>query len=126
MENAAAEACRLLSTKTDFGNYSTERYEGYVLRRLASIPPIDIFHASAIGGGWQIELIGNESTAEVTVTIINYFKPLPLIGWGASLLGLLEDGYLVQTVQVTMPTQPNWANSSDVGTPGSWPSLWEK
>jgi hypothetical protein len=125
MENAAAEGCRLLSTKTSFGRSSDDKYEGYVLRRLASIPPVDIFHASASGKGWLIELEGDENSVEVTVTITNYLKPLPLIGWGASLLGLLEDGYLVQKVTVTMPTQPTWAQSPGVGSPGSWPGQWE-
>lgn len=125
MENAAAETCRLLATKTDFGRNSEDKYEGYTLRRLASIPPVDIFHASSSGMEWQIEFSGDESSAQITVTITNYVKPLPLIGWGASMLGMLEDGYLVQTVQVTMPTQPGWVNGSDVGLPSSWPGQWE-
>jgi len=124
MENAAAEGCRLLATKTSFGNSSDDKYEGYVLRRLASIPPVDIFHASADGRPWVIELSGDENSAEVTVTITNYLKPLPLIGWGASLFGLLEDGYLVQKVTVSMPTQPNWAHDAGVGSPSTWPGQW--
>jgi hypothetical protein len=125
MENAAAETCRLLATKTDFGRYSDDKYEGYTMRRLASVPPLDIFHASSSGMEWQIEFSGDENSAVVTVTITNHVKPLPLIGWGASLLGMLEDGYLVQTVQVTMPTQPGWVNGSDIGLPSTWPGQWE-
>ncbi|MCL2136331.1 MAG: pilus assembly protein [Coriobacteriia bacterium] len=125
MENAAAETCRLLATKTDFSTYSTEKYEGYVKRRLSSIPPLDIFHASSSGKAWLIELSGDENSSYVTVSITNYLKPLPLIGGGAALLGMLEDGYLVQTVVVTMPTQPSWASQPDVGPPGSWPGQWE-
>ena len=126
MENAAAESCRLLATKTSFGNYGEDKYEGYVLRRLAGIPSVDIFHAQVGGKDWEIELIGDENSAEVTVIITNYLKPLPLIGWGASLLGLTKDGYLVQKVEVTMPTQPSWAHGSDTGSPGTWPNQWEK
>jgi hypothetical protein len=125
MENAAAEGCRLLATKTEFGNYSNDRYEGYVLRRLASIPPVDIFHASASGQIWVIDLSGDENSKTVTVTITNHLKPLPLIGWGAGLVGLLDDGYLVQRVSVTMPTQPDWAHGTDTGAPRSWPMQWE-
>ncbi|MDR0459391.1 MAG: pilus assembly protein, partial [Coriobacteriales bacterium] len=125
MQNAASESCRLLSTKTSFGEYSDDKYQGYVMRRLAAVPPLDIFHASSSGKAWQIELIGDENSATVTVRITNYLKPLPLIGWGAGLLGMLEDGYLVQVVEVSMPTQPNWVWSDQDGGPSRWPMQWE-
>ena len=125
MENAASEACRLLSTRTELSNYSDDRYQGYVSRRLAAIPPLDIFHASTSGKAWEITLDGDESSSTVTVIIVNHAKPLPIIGWGASMLGLLEDGYLVQTVSVSMPTQPEWAFGSGVGSPSDWTRQWE-
>ncbi|MCL2632712.1 MAG: pilus assembly protein, partial [Coriobacteriia bacterium] len=125
MENAAAEACRLLATKTSFGNHSNDKYHGYILRRLASIPPIDIFHVSTGETGWTIEFTGDENSGTVSVTITNRVRPLPIIGWGAELLGMLEDGLLVQTVEVTMPTQPAWAQDAEVGSPGSWTEQWE-
>ena len=125
MENAAAEGCRLLSTRTEFGAYSGDKYVGYVKRRLAAVPPLDIFHASASGAEWQIELIGDESSDMVSVRITNRLRPLPIIGWGAALLGLTDSsGYIVQTVEVSMPTQPNWA-FKDGGDPSTWPTQWE-
>ena len=125
MQNAAAEGCRLLSTRTDIGEYNEEKYEGYIKRRLASIPPIDIFHAHTGGKTWEISLIGGESSSEVTVRITNRLKPLPLLGWGASLLRLTDsNGYLVQTVEVTMPTQPDWVWSNGKGGPADWTTQW--
>ena len=125
MQNAAAEACRLLSTRADTGDYSGEKYEAYVKRRLASIPPIDIFHAHVGSDTWEIELIGGEDSSEVTVRITNKLKPLPLLDIGASLLRLTDaEGYLVQTVEVTMPTQPNWVWANGKGGPSDWAAQW--
>ncbi|MCL2339867.1 MAG: pilus assembly protein [Actinomycetia bacterium] len=124
MENAAAESCRLLATRTEFGAYSADKYQGYVLRRLAAVPPLAIFHISTSNNGWQVELIGNESSATVTVRITNRLQPLPLVGWGAALLRLTDaDGYLVQIVEATMPSQPSWV-WQDGGGPASWPLNW--
>ncbi|MCL1847617.1 MAG: pilus assembly protein [Coriobacteriia bacterium] len=124
MQNAAAEGCRLLATRADVGSNSAVQYEGYVKRRLASIPPVDIFHAHVGVNTWDIELIGGEDSAVVTVRITNYVKPLPLLDMGATLLNLTNpDGYLIQKVEVTMPTQPGWALNSG-GGPAQWTSQW--
>ncbi|MCL2529976.1 MAG: pilus assembly protein [Coriobacteriia bacterium] len=123
MENAAAEGCRLLVTATSIGNYSDEKYEGYIERRLAAIPPVDIFHVHGSGCTWVITLEGNELTSEVSVTIENQVKLLPLIGWGASLLGLTNaNNNFEQKVTVTMPTQPNWVVAND---PTGWVHAYE-
>jgi len=125
MENAAAEGCRLLSTRADVGTYSEDKYEGYVKRRLASIPPVEIFHAHSGDKPWDIELIGGENSSEVTVRITNHLKPLPIIDLGASLLRLTDShGYLVQKVEVTMPTQPEWVWSNGKGGPADWTTQW--
>lgn len=126
MENAAAEACRLVSTYAEAGEYSDRRYQEYVQRRLASVPPIDIFHVSPDGEGWQIILDGGDSPGLVKVTISHRVRPLPLIGWGAALMGMTDgDGYMTQEVKVSMPNQPPWATGGQVGQPSSWPTQWE-
>lgn len=126
MENAAAEGCRLLVTATSQGAYSTEKYEGYVKRRLASIPPVDIFHVHSGGCTWEITMEGDESSAEVSVHIVNRVKPLPLLGWGADLLGMTDaDNLLVQEVRVSMPTQPGWVAESGGNDPAEWVSAYE-
>lgn len=121
MENAAAEGCRLLATATQQGAYSQEKYESYIKRRLAAIPPVDIFHVHTDGTTWDITLKGNESTSEVSVYIVNRLRPLPLIGWGAAFLGMTDaSGYLVQEVRITMPTQPSWVQNSGGNDPEGW------
>jgi hypothetical protein len=125
MENAAAEGCRLLSTRVDLAHYSGEKYEGYIERRLAAIPLLDIFHVRGDTHVWEIELIGGESSNEVTVRITNHLKPLPLIDLGASLLRMTDrNGYLVQEVEVTMPTQPDWVWLNSEGGPANWAAQW--
>ena len=121
MENAAAEGCRLLATATSQGAYSHEKHEGYIKRRLAAIPPIDIFHLHTGTCSYEITMEGDESSAEVSVTIVNRLKPLPLLGWGAGLLGMTDaQENLVQEVRVAMPTQPNWVAGSGGNDPEGW------
>jgi Flp pilus assembly protein TadG len=121
MESAATEACRLLATGTSQGAYTNDKYEGYVKRRLAAIPPIDIFHAHAGSKTWDILLTGQDSSQTTGVQITNKLKPLPLLGWGTQLLGMCDtDGYLTQEVKVSMPTQPVWAWQNSSGSPADW------
>jgi hypothetical protein len=125
MQNAAAESCRLLSTRSDVASYSGDKYEGYVKRRLASIPPVDIFHAHTGSDTWDIELSGGEMSSEVTVRITNKLKPLPLLDLGARALNLTDgNGYLTQTVEVAMPTQPEWVWANSSGGPADWAGQW--
>jgi hypothetical protein len=125
MQNAAAEGCRLLATRTEQGNYSADKYEGYIKRRLAAIPPVGIFHVSDDDTAWQLELSGNENSPSTSVRIVNQLKPLPLIGWGAELSGMTnERGYIEQSVEVTMPTQPDWVWKNSKGSPGEWVGQW--
>ncbi|MDR2036126.1 MAG: pilus assembly protein [Coriobacteriales bacterium] len=121
MQNAAAEGCRLLATATSQGAYSVDKQEGYIKRRLAAIPPVDIFHVHASGCSWKITLEGDEYAAEVSVSISNQSKPLPLLGWGATALGLTNPaGNLVQEVTVVMPTQPPWVAAHGGNDPEGW------
>ena len=125
MQNAAAEGCRLLSTKAEVAYYSNDKYRGYIQRRLASIPPVDIFHVSTGIDTWGMEIIGDENSSEVTVRITNKLRPLPLLDLGASLLRLTDsNGYFVQKVEITMPTQPDWVWSNSKGGPADWAAQW--
>ncbi|MDR1082822.1 MAG: pilus assembly protein [Coriobacteriales bacterium] len=126
MENAASEGCRLLATKTVQGSYSEDKYEGYIKRRLAAIPPIDIFHAHTGSRSWEIEQVGDENADFVSVRIVNKLKPLPLLGWGAQLVGLCDgQGYLTQEVEANGWTQPEWLRDQDAGTPQDWVEQWD-
>ncbi|MDR1013576.1 MAG: pilus assembly protein [Coriobacteriales bacterium] len=126
MENAAYEGCRLLATKTVQGSYSDERYEEYIRRRLAAIPPVDIFHVRGVTRSWKIEQRGDENAAVVSVRIVNKVRPLPLLGWGAELLGMCDArGYLTQEVEASAPSQPEWAHDAGAGTPQDWVEQWD-
>jgi hypothetical protein len=126
MGNAAAEGCRLLATGTRQGMYSQDKYEGYVKRRLASIPPLEIFHVRGGVKGWNIALVGDENSKEVTVRITNKLKPLPLLDWGFAIFDKRdENGYITQEVEVTMPTQPAWVWESGSGGPAEWTRQWQ-
>lgn len=123
MANAAAEGCRLLATATgDMGGSC----EAFVRHRLAAVPQHDCFHVHQGDCSWNIELLGDESSQEVTVSIENELRPLPLFDAGSKLLGLANaNGNLEIAESVTMRTQPDWVTSSELGLdPSSWIGVW--
>ncbi|MBR3182635.1 MAG: pilus assembly protein [Eggerthellaceae bacterium] len=123
MANAAAEGCRLLATATgDMGGSC----EAFVRHRLAAVPQHDCFHVHQGDCSWNIELLGDESSQEVTVSIENELRPLPLFDAGSMLLGLANaNGNLEIAESVTMRTQPDWVTSSELGLdPSSWIGAW--
>lgn len=123
MANAAAEGCRLLATATgDMGGSC----EAFVRHRLAAVPQHDCFHVHQGDCSWNIELLGDESSQEVTVSIENELRPLPLFDAGSKLLGLANaNGNLEIAESVTMRTQPDWVTSSELGLdPSSWIGAW--
>lgn len=126
MQAAASEGCRLLATRTDAAGLSDEKCEGYILRRLGAIPPQDNFHIHEGGCSWEIELRGDETSAQVEVSIKNQVKFLPLFDMAGTLLGLYGDqGCFVQEVSISMPTQPNWISESETGIdPQAWIEEW--
>lgn len=126
MGNAAAEACRLIATKTDALGSMDASCEAFVRHRLASIPQQDCFHVHGGGCSYDISFEGDESSENVTVRIRNELRPLPLFDAGAKLLGMTNSsGNLVIEKSVTMPTQPSWAAGSVEGlAPGSWVGAW--
>lgn len=126
MGGAAAEACRLLATKTDATGVMGASCEAFVCHRLSAVPQHDCFHVHGSRCSWDIELAGDESSDYVTVSIGNDLRPLPLFDAGATLLGLTNgDGNLHIVESVTMPTQPEWASSGELGlAPSAWIGAW--
>jgi hypothetical protein len=125
MESAAAEGCRLLATRTQVGAgaHDQEKYEGYVKRRLGSIPPIECFHLHDGSCSYEIVMSGDENSSEVSVSITNKLRLLPVMGLGARLLGKCgADRVYTQQVEVTMPSRPDWAN----GNPEDWKGRWKQ
>lgn len=126
MQAAASEGCRLLATDTSCVGATEEKCEGYIIRRLGSIPPQENFHIHEGGCSWEIELIGNETSERVEVAITNRVKLLPLFDMAGTLFRLYDgSGSYVQEVRVSMPTQPEWVVSSEFGlSPSEWVEKW--
>lgn len=126
MGNAAAEACRVLATGTDAFGSMTRSCEAFVRHRLAAIPQHDCFHVHGSDCSWDIRFDGGESSTTVTVTIGNELRPLPLFDAAAKLAGMANArGNLEIQESVTMPTQPSWVASSELGmAPSSWIGGW--
>ena len=122
MQGAASEACRLLATKTDAAGASKEKYEGFILRRLGSIPSQDNFHIHRGGCSWEIEISGDETSETVKVSITNQVKLLPLFDEMGSLFRLYgASGAFEQKVEIDMPTQPSWVFENNQGlNPQKW------
>lgn len=118
MAGAAAEGARFQSTLPA----GDSAVEDFVLRRLGAVPPQDLFHCHEGGCSWVVEASGGEGSAEASVRIANQVRPLPLIDYGAALLGLTNgEGNFEVEVQATVPTQPAWAQGSSLGLdPSAW------
>ena len=126
MGNAAAEACRLIATKTDALGSMDASCEAFVRHRLASIPQQDCFHVHRGACSYGIELEGGAGSESVTVRITNELRPLPLFDAGARLLGMTNSsGNLVIEKSVSMTTQPAWVAGSAQGlAPDAWVGAW--
>ena len=116
MQAAATDGCRMLCTKTNLDGDTTQACEAYILRRLGSIPPVDIFHVHDGGCTWDIEMIGDENAGEVKVSLLHKIRLLPLIDIAGDFSGITDaDGLFTIKTSVSMPTQPQWLGSSELG-----------
>jgi hypothetical protein len=126
MKAAAAEGCRLLATSSsDFGDES-KSVEAFVRHRLASVPPVNIFHSHDDGCTWEIACSGDEDAGSVSVSIGNQLEPVPLVAFGMRAFGALNDsGRMRIDVTESMQTQPSWAWSTSAGQDiSAWPGAW--
>lgn len=118
MESAASQAARLLITGDDVDD---ESVQAFVMRRLAAVPDVSIFHE---GGplSWQVELErGSGGAGAVGVSIEGAVKPLPVLGAFASAFGetnAMSDVRL--RVEVSYDGRPSWLE----GSYGDWISTW--
>lgn len=128
MQSAAVDGCRLLVTRSDDQGLSDELLKQSVIRHLGAIPQQDNFHCHSKGCTWKIELEGKEDSSEVSVTISQQVKPLPLFDIAGSAFGVLNgSGNYELSVKQTMPTQPDWVADSSLGSdPGAWAGNWDE
>lgn len=122
MMSAAAEGCRLAATSGSGTGVDQEMCKQVVKRHLGAIPPHPLFHLHEGECSYVVEATGDQSSGQVTVSIVNKVKPVPLIDMGAVLLGLTDgSGCLSVDVEVSMPTQPTWVGSEPSGMdPHAW------
>lgn len=126
MKAAAADACRLLATKTDALGEMGDSVDAYVRHRLGAIPPAACFHVHEGGCTWEVEAEGGEASGEVSVTIRTKVQPLPLFDAAGALLGALDgDGLLTVEVRDSRSTQPAWVGATAKGlNPSEWIGAW--
>lgn len=120
MQQAAAEAARVLATRSGEGATDDEACRAFALRRLAAVPNVAAFH---VGGeeGWEVALDGDGSSGEVTVEIEGRLRPLPLVGILAQMLGDAEGDEVVLHVSVSEDTRAGWLK----GGYSDWVSMWD-
>lgn len=126
MQAAASEACRLLATKTNAIADTENSCKAYVFSRLGSIPPVSCFHVHEGMCSWDIHLVGDESSRNVSVAIANELRPLPLLDVGMSFFGLLnERGNFELEVSRSQTIQPMWVDGVEAGrNPSDWIGAW--
>lgn len=125
MEGAAAEGCRVLATASSLEE-NTETVEGFIKRRLASVPQQENFHVHDPACSWQIDLSGNEASEEVTVSISTEVKPLPLFDFGLDALGVLNsNGNYELKVSHHLTTKSTWVRENTISNePERWIERW--
>ena len=122
MESAAAEGCRALETASAADEGEVVEY---VQRRLGAVPAVSAFHE----GLWDIKVQGAGQSGQcVSVRISHGYRPLPLVGQGMGLLGLVGGNGLVrQEVFREMSSHDEWALESVFGLSyESWIDRWEE
>lgn len=126
MNAAATEACRLLATKTGATGDMAGSCDAFVRHRLGAVPPVSCFHVHDGGCTWDIRLEGDESSDVVRATISTEARPLPLVGMGAALTGIVNgNGNFVVEVTAEQAVQPSWAGASPSGRdPAGWIGAW--
>lgn len=125
MHAAAAEGCRLLSTKP--AGESTKTYEAAVKRALGAVPEQDCFHVHGDACSWKVDLVGHEGSSRVSVTIKNKLRFLPLFDWGGRALGILDsNGCFELEVESQASPWPEWVSGSAQGkNPRRWIGEWK-
>lgn len=126
MNAAAVEACRLMATKTAAAGDMGQSCEAFVKHRLGAVPPVTCFHVHEGRCTWDIRLEGDEASGVVRASITNEARPLPVLGVGGALLGILnENGNFRIEVQAEQQTQPDWVAGSPAGSdPAGWVGAW--
>lgn len=119
MGAAAAETCRLAATQS----CSAEATEAFTLRRLATLPAVDLFHTQ--GCAWDVDVEAGEGAGSASVRISGHVSVLPLLGLtAATMTEEAGDGCAVLSCEARSQLQPSWLQEVE-GSPSEWISTWE-
>ena len=120
MRAAAADACRMMATRTDASGFDAQRYENLVRRHLGAVPSQSLFHVHEPSCSWEISLEGDERSSQVSVRIANTVQLLPLFDAAGAFAGIADaEGRLHFEVIETCQTQPPWVGASGID-PAAW------
>ncbi len=120
MQSAAAQGCKVMAVRPTTVGTADQANRSFVLRRLAAVPDMPLFHQGG-SQGWNIEMTGGGGSSTVRVRIEGTARPLPLLGILPALLGQLDgSGNIRLAVDVEITTRPEWVE----GSYGSWSSMW--
>lgn len=115
MASAASEVTRLAATARG----SDDAVRAYVLRRLAAVPDLGVFHEGG-AGAWEVRTQGPDDAGRVTVEVEGRVSPLPLLGTIVSALGEADGGGVVMRVEVTRDVRADWIG----GGYEDWIGIW--
>lgn len=119
MGAAAAETCRLASTQP----CSEDAMRAFALRRLAVLPPLDLFHSQDCP--WEIDVQAGQGVQASQVRISGHVRVLPLLGVAASALTEeLGDGCAQLSCSASAQLHPSWLEGVD-GSPSDWIATWD-
>lgn len=132
IENAAAEACRIMVTNPAAAtDHHQDHIVNFVKRRMSAIPKTDFFmRVNPFTGDPKIEVSGNDTpaTGRVSVKITIKAKPLPLVSL-AKQFGLfgssVHDPYnFVIVAESTAQGAVRDDDKIDSTTPSEWLGVW--
>lgn len=117
MESAASQAARLMATS---GEEDLAACRAFVLRRLAAVPDVSIFHE---GGplAWEVEMSPAGSEGSVRIRVSGSVRPLPVIGAFVAPLGEGDGRGGIRLVsEVAYDARPEWVEGDYEAWVGRW------
>lgn len=124
MHAAASESLRVMATMPQASN-KQELMKSFIIRRLGSLPEIDIFHVG-IKDSWEIRLQEDKPQTKQKVSVSHRVRLLPLFDTLLRAFQVSGDGSIQQEITVESTSQPRWVQKSEWGVvPERWVKSWE-
>lgn len=124
MHATVSESLRVASTLPQSSN-KQELLKNFILRRLGSIPDIDIFHVK-LKDSWELVIEEGKTHDDKTISLAHRVRLLPLFDTLARAFQVSDDGSIKQEVRVTGSSKAAWIAQSEWGSiPERWVESWE-